>query len=176
MASKRKTTIKDIADAAGVSVALVSFVMNNMSGGKYRVSAKTTKKILSIAEALDYQPNNAARSLRKGRSNTIGVILSDISNPFFSDIARCIEDKAYQYKYTVIFGSTDEDAGKLDNLIKVFINKGVDGLIIVPCEGSRQYIEKVLEANIPLVLLDRTIPDLEVNHITSTTRKRSHLP
>lgn len=83
MASKRKTTIKDIADAAGVSVALVSFVMNNMSGGKYRVSAKTTKKILSISEELNYQPNNAARSLRKGRSNTIGVILSDISNPFF---------------------------------------------------------------------------------------------
>lgn len=171
MASKRKTTIKDIADAAGVSVALVSFVMNNMSGGKYRVSAKTTKKILSISEELNYQPNNAARSLRKGRSNTIGVILSDISNPFFSDIARCIEDKAYQYKYTVIFGSTDEDAGKLDNLIKVFINKGVDGLIIVPCDGSRKHIEKVLEANIPLVLLDRTIPDLEVNHVTLNNKK-----
>lgn len=171
MASKRKTTIKDIADAAGVSVALVSFVMNNMSGGKYRVSAKTTKKILSIAEELDYQPNNAARSLRKGRSNTIGVILSDISNPFFSDIARCIEDKAYQYKYTVIFGSTDEDAAKLDNLIKVFINKGVDGLIIVPCDGAQKHIEKVLEANIPLVLLDRTIPDLEVNNVVLNNRK-----
>ena len=99
------------------------------------------------------------------------MILSDISNPFFSDIARCIEDKAYQYKYTVIFGSTDEDAGKLDNLIKVFINKGVDGLIIVPCNGSRKHIEKVLEANIPLVLLDRTIPDLEVNHVTLNNKK-----
>lgn len=175
MASTHKTTIKDIADAAGVSVALVSFVMNNMSGGKYRVSAETTQKILSIAKELDYQPNNAARSLRKGCSNTIGVILSDVSNPFFAEIARCIEDKAYQYKYTVIFGSTDEDAEKLDNLIKVFINKGVDGLIIVPCDGSRKHIERVLESNIPLVLLDRTIPDLQVNSVLLDNKRAAML-
>ena len=75
----RKITMKDIANRAGVSVALVSFVINNKSGRKYRVNEETAKKILAVVEELN---NNAARSLRSGQSRTIGVIVSDISNPF----------------------------------------------------------------------------------------------
>lgn len=93
----RKVTIKDIATEAGVSIALVSFVMNNKADGKgtYRVNKETAQRILEVAEKLNYQPNNAARTLRSGKTNTIGVIVSDISNKFFADIARCIEDRAY---------------------------------------------------------------------------------
>ncbi|MFR4236946.1 MAG: LacI family DNA-binding transcriptional regulator [Alistipes onderdonkii] len=89
----RKVTIKDIATEAGVSIALVSFVMNNKADGKetYRVNKETAQRILEVAEKLNYQPNNAARTLRSGKTNTIGVIVSDISNKFFADIARCIE-------------------------------------------------------------------------------------
>lgn len=103
----RKVTIKDIATEAGVSIALVSFVMNNKADGKetYRVNKETAQRILEVAEKLNYQPNNAARTLRSGKTNTIGVIVSDISNKFFADIARCIEDRAYKHKYTVLFGS-----------------------------------------------------------------------
>lgn len=90
---EHKTTIRDIALEAGVSISLVSFVMNGKTRGKHNVNPDTAKRILEIAERLNYQPNNAARSLRSGRTNTIGVILSDISNKFFADIARCIEDK-----------------------------------------------------------------------------------
>lgn len=129
--SSGRVTIKDIASEAGVSTTLVSFVMNNKVNGQktYRVNEETAQRILDIAARLNYQPNNAARTLRNGKTNTIGVIVSDISNKFFADIARCIEDCAYKNKYTVLFGSTDENPKKLENLIAVARNKGIDGLI-----------------------------------------------
>ena len=90
-----KVTIKDIAKCLGVSTTLVSFALSE-SPKKHRVSDEMIARIRKTAKEMDYLPNNAARSLRSGRSNTIGVILSDISNRFFADIARCIEDKASQ--------------------------------------------------------------------------------
>ena len=157
--SSGRVTIKDIASEAGVSTTLVSFVMNNKVNGQktYRVNEETAQRILDIAARLNYQPNNAARTLRNGKTNTIGVIVSDISNKFFADIARCIEDCAYKNKYTVLFGSTDENPKKLENLIAVARNKGIDGLIIVPCEGSEEAILAVTRQNIPIVLLDREV-------------------
>ena len=141
--NKPKVTIKDLAKALGVSTTLVSFAMSD-SPKKYRVSDEMIAKIRAKAKEMDYQPNNAARSLRSGKSNTIGVILSDISNRFFADIARCIEDQASQNGYTVLFGSTDEKPERLANLIKVFQNKGVEGLIIVPCEGAEALISELV--------------------------------
>lgn len=92
----KRTTIRDIAEAAGVSISLVSFVMNN-KGKRYRISDEMTKRIREMADKLDYQPNNAARSLRSGRSRTIGVVVSDISNSFFAEICRKIEDDASHF-------------------------------------------------------------------------------
>lgn len=155
---EQRITVKDIAREAGVSTALVSFVMcNEYSGGSYRVSHETTKKILEVAKKLDYHPNTAAKSLKSGKFNSIGVIISDISNPFFSEIARLIENEAYKRDYTVLFGSTDESSDKLGQLIDVFINKGVDGIVIVPCDGSDSYILQMESKNIPVVLIDRTV-------------------
>lgn len=168
---KHKITIRDIAEAAGVSISLVSFVMNGTAGSKHKVNPETAKRILEIAERLNYQPNNAARSLRSGKTNTIGVVLSDISNKFFADIARCIEDRASQHNYTVLFGSSDENPKKLKKLIDVFLNKGVDGFIIVPCEGSETIIQKLMDASIPLVLLDRTFDDMDVSSVVLNNKK-----
>ena len=172
----KRVTIKDIATEAGVSIALVSFVMNNKSDGKetYRVNKETAQRILEVAQKLNYQPNNAARTLRSGKTNTIGVIVSDISNKFFADIARCIENHAYKHKYTVLFGSTDENPQKLENLVEVFRNKGIDGLIVVPCEGADEIIRDIARQNIPLVLLDREVPDLEVSSVVLNNRRAGH--
>ena len=169
----KRVTIKDIATEAGVSIALVSFVMNNKADGKntYRVNKETAQRILEVAQKLNYQPNNAARTLRSGKTNTIGVIVSDISNKFFADIARCIENHAYKHKYTVLFGSTDENPQKLENLVEVFRNKGIDGLIVVPCEGADEIIRDIARQNIPLVLLDREVPDLEVSSVVLNNRR-----
>ena len=166
---KKVYTIKDIAREAGVSPSLVSFALNNTlspNGQKrYKVNDETARRIMAVAEKFNYKQNNAARSLRSRRSRAIGVILSDISNPFFSSIARRIEDEAFMADYTVLFGSTDEKPEKLERLIRTFISKGVDGLIIVPCERSELIIENLMEGNLPVVLLDRDVESVAVNRV-----------
>lgn len=161
----KKPTIRDIAAEAGVSIALVSFVMNNRIDAngkrKYRVNEGTRERVMEIARKLDYQPNSAARILRSGRSSSIGVLLSDISNVFYGEIARQLENIAYQHGYTVLFGSTDENAHKLDLLAQTFIRKGVDGLLVVPCEGSDVCLTRLICTKIPLVILDRRDMQLE---------------
>lgn len=87
MSSLKKISLKDIAEAAGVSTALVSFVLNGKKK-EYRVGEETAQRILKIANEMNYQPNLAAKSLRSGKTKTIGLVVSDISNPFFSQLAR----------------------------------------------------------------------------------------
>lgn len=170
----KKVTIRDVAEAVGVSTALVSFALNG-EGGKYRVSEKTARRIIAKAEELNYRQSNAARSLRCGKTYTIGVILSDISNRFFADIARRIEDEASNAGYTVVIGSFDDNVRKFEKLIDVFINRGVDGFIIVPCEGSKSIINKLLETDTPIVLIDKTYKDIDISSVTLDNVKATRL-
>ena len=171
--TRGQVTIKDIAREAGVSTALVSFVMSNAVAGEqlYRVSSETSKRVLKVAERLQYKPNNSARALRSGKTGTIGVVLSDISNPFFAEIARYIEDQAYKYNYNVIFASTDENPDKFRSVTKVLLSKGVDGLIIVPCAGVEETIREIVGHGMNTVLLDRTVPGLQVSSVVLNNRK-----
>lgn len=164
MASLKKISLKDIAEAAGVSTALVSFVLNGKEK-EYRVGEETAQRILKIANEMNYQPNLAAKSLRSGKTKTIGLVVSDISNPFFSQLARVLEDEAAKRGYTVLFGSSDEDAEKMNRVVNSLINKGVDGLMIVPCENSEKYISSLVNNNIPIVLFDRYFPDINVSYV-----------
>ena len=166
----KRVTIRDVAREAGVSIALVSFVMNRdhrRADGTmaYRVSDETVARITEIAERLDYHPNSAASSLRSGRTRTIGVVVSDIANRFFSDIVRYIENVAYESGYTVLFASTDEKADKLERMLSVLTNKGVDGMIIAPCAGGDDAVRNVVEAGVPVVLLDRDIEGLDASRV-----------
>lgn len=152
-------TIKDIAREAGVSITLVSFVMNDRvdADGKhrYRVSESTRAKVLEVARRLNYQPNNAARSLRQGRSRVIGVILPDLSNIFYGKIVRMLEEITFRNGYTVLFGSSGEDPGKFASLVKSFMEKDVEGFIVVPVEGSLQTMIFLRNTGIPVVVIDR---------------------
>lgn len=170
-------TIKDIAREAGVSTSLVSFVMSNAIAGEqlYRVSSETTTRVLEVAERLQYKPNSSARSLRSGITGTIGVVLSDIANPFFAEIARFLEDQAYNYNYNVIFASTDENAEKFSRVVNVLLNKGVDGLIIVPCSGSEDKIREIVESGVKIVLLDRLVPELAVSSVVLDNREAARV-
>ncbi|NLR58638.1 LacI family transcriptional regulator [Chitinophaga polysaccharea] len=161
----KKVSLKDIATAAGVSTALVSYVLTNKEK-EARVGEEIAKKIREIARKLNYQPNHIARSLKSGRSFTIGLIVADISNPFFGHIARTIEDEAKRNNYTVIFGSSDENAAKSGDLVNVLLNRQVDGLIITPAEGSEQQLRQLQAQNIPFVLIDRFFPDMAASYIT----------
>jgi len=157
----KKVLLKDIADYVGVSTALVSYVINNREK-EARVSPQMTKKIRKAVIKLNYQPNLIAKSLKSGKTNTIGLIVADISNPFFSSIARIIEDEARKLGYVVIFGSSDESAENSQMLIDVFLNRQVDAFIIAPAEHTQNQI-KGLKNKVPVVLIDRYFPSLETD-------------
>lgn len=161
----KKVTIKDVAREAGVSVTLVSFVMNAKMGKDGRldcpVKPETADRVLKVARKLGYRRNAAAASLRSGRSNTIAVIPTDISNKFFAGISRYIEDKASSYGYTVLFGSSDENADRLDAVMDTVLAYNIDGVIVAPVQGGLHAVQKAINANIPVVLLDRDIENLE---------------
>jgi LacI family transcriptional regulator len=170
---KKKISLKDIAQKIGVSTALVSYVLNDKEK-ESRVGKEMAAKIRKTAKELNYQPNQIARSLKSGKTNTIGLILADIANPFFSQIARVIEDEAKKNNYTVIFGSSDENLEKSKDLINVLLNRQVDGFIIAPSEGSEDQIKYLKKYNIPFVLIDRYFPGIETNHIAIDNYKASY--
>jgi len=160
----RKVSLKDIAEKVGVSIALVSYVINGLEKEK-RVGADVVERIKKAALELNYRPNRIAQSLRTGATKTIGLIVADIANPFFGTLARVIEDEASRHGYTVIFGSSDEDSSKSASLIDILLNRQVDGFIIVPAEGTNQQIKSLQDRGIPLVLTDRYFPELATNYI-----------
>lgn len=159
-----KVSLKDVAKYLGVSTALVSYVINNKEK-EARVSDKMVKKIRNAVVKLNYQPNQIAKSLKSGKTNTIGLIVADISNPFFSSIARIIEDEARKKGYVVIFGSSDESAEKSQSLLNVFQNRQVDAFIIAPAENTENQVKALQESGIPVVLIDRYFPNLQVDRV-----------
>ena len=179
MPRKKRTSLKDIATSLGVSTTLASAVLNGKAK-EYRISEKMTKRVFAVAKELNYSPNLVAQNLRSGKSQLIGVIVTDISNPFYSTISRIIEDTANEFNYTVLFSSSDEDLSSTKRLINVLINKGVDGLIIVPCDGSEEIIKSLHDDKVPLVLIDRHFPNLDIgysclNNYKSTELATQHL-
>jgi len=157
---ERKVSIKDIARHLGVSTALVSYVLNNKAG---RVSAEMAEKIRQAAAELHYRPNLIARSLQSGKTNMLGLIVADISNPFFSQIARIIEDEAKRSGYTVVFGSNDENAEKSQAILDALVNRQVDDLIIAPAEFTEPQLKALQEKHVPFVLIDRYFKDIQAN-------------
>ena len=158
----KKTSIKDVAKHLGVSIAVVSYVMSGKEG---RVSRDMEAKIRAAAAELNYQPNLIASSLKRGRTSTLGLIVADISNPFFAHIARIIEDTAKQHGYTVIFGSSDESVDKSQGLIDAFLSRQVDGLIIAPSAGTESQLKILQKKKMPFVLIDRYFPAIKTDNI-----------
>ena len=165
----KKVTIRDVAREAGVSVTLVSFVMNAKMGKDGRldcpVNPDTAERVLQVAKRLGYRRNNAAASLRSGRSHSIAVIVSDIANPFYAEICRNIENIAYKDGYTVIFASYEESPQKLSHLVETMVGYNVEGLIVAPCLGGEPALARALSIGIPTVLIDRDMPGEEFGRV-----------
>jgi LacI family transcriptional regulator len=159
-----RVSIKHIAEKLGVSNATVSLVLNGKAKNG-RVSEELIEKIKRTAEEMNYLPNMAARSLRTGKSKTIGLIVADISNPFFAKLARYIENAAEAMNYQVMFGSSDESGKKFEKLVNVFIEKSVDGIIIAAPADSENIILQVDKYGIPIVLVDRAINSIPVSSV-----------
>lgn len=173
MANKKKISLKDIAERAGVSTALVSYVLNGKEK-ESRVGEEIASKIKDIAKELNYKPNYMAKSLRSGKTYTIGLIIADIANPFFANIAREVEDEAKHAGYTVIIGSSDENPDKFKDLISVFIDRQVDGLIMVSTEESFNQVKSLYKRKYPFVLLDRYFPELDTDWVSIDSFQASY--
>jgi LacI family transcriptional regulator len=161
---RKNTSLKDIANHLGVSVSLVSYVVNGHAKKK-RVGDEVAKKILSTAKKLHYQPNQIAKSLKTNKTHTIGLIVADINYGFTTGVTRAVESAAKKNNYTVIIGNTHEDIQTMNELIQAFINRLVDGLIIAGVEHSENCIKMLKEREIPFVLIDRNFPKVRANFI-----------
>ncbi|TYT24398.1 LacI family transcriptional regulator [Dictyoglomus thermophilum] len=155
----KSPTMKDVAKLAGVSISTVSHVINKT---RY-VEPETREKVYQAIKTLGYRPNILASSLRKRVTNTIGLIISNITNLFYPEVVRGVEDLLAKYNYNLILCNSDEDVEKEKNYIEVLFSRRVDGLIITPSKSSetRENLDLFREKNIPIVLVDRKIEGLE---------------
>ena len=142
------TSIKDVAKAAGVSTATVSRVLAN--------NAPVRSETREAVEELEYRPNLIARSLRSQKSAKIGLVVSDIRNPFFTAIGRAVEDAAYEQGYSVLMCNTDENPEKEKMYLNILHDESVAGVIFSPTQQISESTEK-FHSRTPFVIIDRTI-------------------
>ena len=170
---KKKTTIKDIANALNISAAAVSKALHNDS----RISEKTKKAVKQVAEKLNYQPNHLASALRKGKSNLVGVIVPRTNSNFFSSVIQNIEEVLNKEGYNIIITQSNESFKKECDSIDTLLFTQVDGIIASMANETTdlKYYEKVKAKGIPLILFDRGENDLDVDYIGIDDYNSSHI-
>lgn len=160
----KKLFLKDIAKDLNVSKTAVSLVLND-KGDENKISQDTQQRIIAYAKKHNYVPNQLARGLSRGKTETIGLIIPNISDTFYSAIAGCIETRAMELGYTVIFSSSNESSEKESKLIKSMLNRQVDGLIIASTQENQDEIKFLQKSKFPLVLIDRHYPEISTNYV-----------
>jgi LacI family transcriptional regulator len=153
--------MRNVAERAGVSVTSVSHVIN----GTRPVSDELRRRVLDAMGELGYRPNALARSLRRQKTHTIGMIVPDSANPFFAEVARGIEDTCFEQGYSVILGNSDGDLGKELLYTNVLAEKQVDGILFVAAGTSTEHIRALQARRMPLVVVDRHIPSVDVDSV-----------
>lgn len=153
-----KLTIKDIARLSGVSTATVSMIVNKKDG---RISSETRNRVLRIIKENGYVPNRIASSMVTKRTKTLGLVIPDIVNPFFPEIARGVEDKANAEGYTVILCNSDNNMAKEDSYIDMFQKKMVDGIIFTASSRRTKVSTELKKLNMPIITVDRDIEGLK---------------
>jgi LacI family transcriptional regulator len=143
-------TIKDVAKRARVSTATVSRVLN----GDTRVTPTNRKAVQEAVTALNYRPDRIARNLRVKGSQIIGLIISDIQNPFFTSVVRGVEDVAYENGYTLLLCNSDEDLTKEKLYLEAMISERTAGVIVSPAFETGSHTQAVMRAGIPVVATD----------------------
>jgi LacI family transcriptional regulator len=170
---KKKILISDIAADLGISVTTVSFILNGKAKEK-RISDSLTQRVLEHVQKVGYKPNELAKSLRTGKTKIIGLIVEDISNPFFANIARHIENLVYSKGYRILYCSTDNKSERAIELIHLFKDRHVDGYIITPTDGLEATIQSLQSSHVPLVLFDRFVPEVKTNYVVTDNEKGSY--
>lgn len=158
--------MKDVAERARVSVSTISHVLN----GTRHVSEDTRKRVLVAIEEMGYQPNLLARGLKTQRTFTIGLLISDIQNPFFTSVIRGIEDVALSRGYHLFLCNTDEDPERESAYVRELLNKQVDGLIITSASSRHDHAQRLRLEKVPFVLMDREIEGMEADTVRVDNR------
>jgi LacI family transcriptional regulator len=159
-----RPTIKEVAARARVSVGTVSNVMT----GAVPVSPELRARVAAVIQELDYHPNHVARSLKIKQTRMIGMVISDIANPFFPQVIRGAEDAALAHRYLLVTFNTDDQPAREQQVLSVLRSRRVDGLLLVvaPNQGDASHIQAMIDSGIPVVCLDRVAPNVTVDSVT----------
>lgn len=155
------TTIRDVARRAGVAPVTVSRVMNAAPN----VNAETRQRVEQAIAELGYVPNVAARSLRSKRTRSLALIVPDITNAFWTTVARGVEDAAQTQGYSVLVCNTDEDLTKQQRYLDIIVSQRVDGIIIAPCNTDAEQLASLRDHDIATVVIDRRIEGWDVDTV-----------
>jgi LacI family transcriptional regulator len=162
-------TLKDVAERAGVSTMTVS---RALTGTGY-VSAETRARVQAAVAELGYVPNALARHLRSRKTRTLALVISDITNPFFTTLARGVEDVAAAHGFAVMFGNTDESEAKELEYVRTVIGRQIQGVLLVPAGDAREPLALLGAHNVPTVVLDRRVP-ASIDQVRSDSEDGAH--
>lgn len=157
----KEITIKDIAQQAGVSISTVSRVIN----GNYPVRQEVRIKVEAVMKQLEYRPNAIARSLRSNKTNLIALVVADLSNRFFMEIAKGLEQEIASIGYHLVIASSDGKVDKERGLLETLTERRIDGLVIATSDSSGENIRKCLNQGMPIVMIDREIKGIMTNQV-----------
>lgn len=160
--SQQRPKIADVAQLAGVSVGTVSNVLNRPD----RVAERTRSRVQGAIDELGFVRNGSARQLREGVTHTVGAVVLDITNPFFTAVARGIEDRLAEDAHALMLASSDEDPERERRLLLQFEEHGVRGLLITPAHGDLESVERLRDRGVPVVLLDHTSPRTDISSVS----------
>ncbi|OTP80421.1 Transcriptional regulator, LacI family [Caballeronia sordidicola] len=169
MPDRTPPTLRDVAITAKVSVGTASKVLSGASG----VSAERARRVWDAARLIGYRRNEIAADLRRGRPTSIGLVLPDLTNQFFVDIARALENHALQHGYQLILAHANENPERETERIRFVMSRQVAGMIIIPCRGYQHAIAEARECNVPLVMADRVDDTFPANTVTTNSRSAS---
>lgn len=155
------STIRDVAERAGVATSTVSHVVN----GTRNVDPVLAERVKAAIAELGYRPNALARSMRRGQTHTVGLIIPDIANPFFSDLARAFEDAALGAGYSTIICNSDGEEQKESGYLEVLLSKKVDGLVLIGDSQTSESLRHAVEEGPPTIAVDRDLDDMPVSQV-----------
>ncbi|MGY5846594.1 LacI family DNA-binding transcriptional regulator [Salegentibacter sp. HM20] len=170
MKRKKKISMKDISKELGISITTISFIVNNKAENK--ISKEVIKKVENYIEKVGYKPNSSAQSLRTGKSKSIVFMVEDISDPFFSAIAKRMEEIAFKNEYNLIYCSTENSRERTLELIQFFKERQVDAFIITPPEHFSNDLKKLIyEDQLTIMVFDRYFKDFKHNYVVLENRE-----
>ena len=166
MTQQKSVNIKELSAKLNLSVTTVSRVLNGKSK-EYRIKDATANKVREAAREMNYSPNQFARGLKMDKSETIGVIVPDISNPFFADMVKIIEKQLRGKGYAILIGDSNENTEQEAEMISLFESRKVDGLIVAPVGLQFVHLEQIFKKRMPLVIIDRWQSGMGIPSISS---------